>query len=539
MTGSPSVSRRALLAGVGAVAFCAPSLIGCANREANRDFGGANPFKLGVASGEPGPNGVVLWTRLATVPLSQDPVYVGGMIPKPVRLRWEVAEDEPFTRLAASGEAIAAPEDAHSVHVEVAGLAPGRWYFYRFIAGDAVSPIGRTRTAPGPTDPVDRLRLAVASCSNYEQGYFAGYRHMAEDAPDLCLFLGDYIYAYTTAAAKRAQIVRENGAPEATDLAGYRQRYALYRTDPDLARLHAAAPCLVTWDDHEVDNDYGGDYSALFASEAAFHGRRAAAYQAYWEHMPLAPSRRPRPGSASLPLYRSVSWGRLAEIALLDGRQFRPVQPCGTPPWRGGRLVTDRDCPERLDPARSMLGSAQEAWLYDLFARTRRGWTLIAQDLLMAQLKQRADKGEAAWWTDGWEGYPANRARLIETLAKRRTPNPVVLGGDFHAFWVTDLKADFDDPRAPTVATEFVGTSISALGPPYERFARLLPDNPHMRFFDSRQRGYLRVDVGQTAATCDLRVIADARDPASPVATLRSYRIDDGRPGAVPIAASS
>ena len=228
-------------------------------------------------------------------------------------------------------------------------------------------------------------------------------------------------------------------------------------------------------------------------------------------------------------LYRDLSWGRLADFFVLDGRQYRAVQPCGEGRRGGGQLVAN--CAKRQDPAQTRLGAAQERWLFDGLGRVRSRWTVLAQQQLMAQLRQRNRAGAEAYWTDGWDGYAAARQRVLAEIRDRRVPNPVVIGGDIHSFWVTDLKVDFTD-AAPVVATEFVGTSISSPGIPYEAFARVLPDNPHVRFFDSRPRGYVRCTVTPERWLTELRALDNPADPRSPIGTLASFVVESGRPGA-------
>ncbi|HSC05549.1 MAG TPA: alkaline phosphatase D family protein, partial [Steroidobacteraceae bacterium] len=272
-----------------------------------------DPFSLGVASGYPSAEGMVLWTRLAPDPLAPD----GGMPPSAVPVTWEVSRDEQFHGVASRGVAYAEPDWAHSVHVEVQGLEPAREYWYRFSAGGARSRVGRTHTAPASGARVERLRVAVASCQQYEHGYYAAYRHIVADDPDLIVHVGDYIYELTWGK----DLVRHHGSGECYTLADYRARYALYRSDPDLAAAHAACPWLLTWDDHEVDNDYAGDSSEEADDPELFHARRAAAYRAYYEHMPLP--RRAAPAGAAMRLYTSLPFGNLLNLHLLDERQYR------------------------------------------------------------------------------------------------------------------------------------------------------------------------------------------------------------------------
>jgi alkaline phosphatase D len=492
-----------------------------------RTWAAAYPFTLGVASGCPTGDGVVLWTRLAPEPLSPDPERPGGMPPAAVAVRWEIAEDEAMGRVVRSGTAPASPELAHAVHVEVAGLAPDRPYWYRFIAGGEASPIGRTRTAPAPATPAGRLRFAFASCANYELGYFSAYRHLAAENPDLVLFLGDYIYEYFSLSPQKVRT--HSDGVDATDLRTYRNRYAQYKTDPDLQAVHAAAPCLATWDDHEVQNDYADHWSQTFDDPAAFLARRAAAYRAFWEHMPLPLSAMPRGPNATI--YGRWDFGDLASFFVVDGRQYRSRLACDNPPKGGGKQVVDAVCPERFDPLRSYLGPTQEAWLYEQFRQPVGRWNVLAQEQLMAELKERLDDGAVAHWTEDWNGYPAARQRLLQQMREAKLANAVVIGGDIHSFWANDLKRDFDDPKAPVVASEFVGTSITSPGPPYAKFAAWAADNPHVRFFDSRKRGYVSVDLRPERIEVDFRAIFDPRDPAASVSSLARFGVEAGKPG--------
>jgi alkaline phosphatase D len=492
-----------------------------------------DPFSLGVASGEPAPDGFALWTRLAPDPLSADPAMPGGMASaetggSDVALRYEIAEDPNMQKLARRGLAVAEARFAHSVHLEIGGLLPGRPYWYRFMTGRAVSPVGCVRTAPAADSPVDRLRFGVACCSNYEQGYFAAYRHLAEEAPDLVLFLGDYIYECVDRS--HPVLRRHSDGVPPTTLAGYRNRYAQYRMDPDLQALHAAAPALMIWDDHEVQNDYAGEWSETFDTPARFLLRRAAAYQAFYEHMPLRPSRS-LPRGPDMRIYGRFGFGNLVNFAMLDGRQYRSREACYGKPYGGGHVVTAATCPELLDPARSMLGAAQEAWLYDGLAHSRSHWNIIGQDVLMAPLHDNRTGPRAHEWTEAWDGYPACRQRLLDHIASSKVANPVVLSGDNHAFWTNDLKRDFSDPASPAIATEFVATSITSYGPPYEMIAKWLPDNPHVHFFESRKRGYVSVDLTPELMITRFQAISDAADPNATVATLRSFAIESGRRG--------
>jgi len=525
---SPDRTRRALLKGVGALA--AVPLLGPFSRALAANAG--DPFTLGVASGDPVSDGFVLWTRLAPSPISPD--GQGGMagMPAQVPVQWEIAGDEAMRDVVRRGVAYAPAVFAYSVHVEVSGLAPHRPYWYRFTALGAQSPVGRAVTAPLANAPVDRLRFSFASCSHWEMGYFSAYRHMAQENPDLVIFLGDYIYDYSNDQTKKdaKPIVRAHDGPDAKDLTGYRNRYALYRTDPDLQMLHAAAPSLMTWDDHEVENDYANAWSQkVDVSATDFLKRRAAAYQAYYEHMPLRAMSMPR--GPDMRVYDRIGYGALVDFHVLDGRQYRTPQPCALPDNRGGHVAPD-SCTERTEARRTMLGFEQEAWLVDGFRQSRAQWNVIAQDLLFVPLTQKDRKtGVVGHWTDGWDGYPATRERMLQAMMQSRPNNPVLIGGDIHSYWTNDVHAN-ERPDSPVIATEFVGTSITANPPPYEAFAAVLPENPHVKYFESRHRGYVSVDLTPQQMQTRFQVISDRADKQATVSTLKQFVVESGVPGA-------
>ncbi len=523
-------SRRRFMtgaAGAGIALMAAPALIRRAGAQVSRS---ADPFSLGVASGAPRADGFVLWTRLAPDPLSTDPETPGGMAGGDVALRFEIATDDGLKNVIRRGTATAEQKFAHSVHLDVAGLEPGRPYWYRFLAGDAVSPTGRAITLPPRGASPSAMRFGYVSCANYEHGYFSAYRHLTDEDPEFVVFLGDYIYE--TIEEVRPTVRRHSDGIEAATLPTYRNRYAQYKLDPDLARLHAQVPSLVTWDDHEVQNDYADKYSEYFDDPAQFLIRRAAAYQAFYEHMPVRPMLS-HPDGPLMRVYDRYTFGDLIEISVLDGRQYRSREACYGPPAKGGaHLESNASCPERLDAGRSMMGFAQEAWLYTALARSRTKWNLIAQDVLMAQVAKRQN-GVDAFSTDDWDGYPANRTRLLKHIHDSKVSNPVVASGDIHSFFANDLKLDFDDQSSPIVATEFVGTSISSYGPPYDLLAKTLPDNPHVHFFESRRRGYVVADLKPDRMEVRMRAVSDAHDPKASIETLKSYVVESGRPGVV------
>jgi alkaline phosphatase D len=423
------------------------------------------------------------------------------------------------------GTAAATPEWAHAVHVEVDGLEPGRWYWYRFRAGGEISAIARARTTPAAGAAIERLRFAYASCQQYEHGYYGAYHRMLADDLDLVVHLGDYVYE----SSWGRDHVRTHGAPEPHTLEDYRIRHALYKTDADLQAAHAACPWIAVWDDHEVDNDYADDRSQHAHPREWFLARRAAAYKAYYEHMPLR--RQMVPLGPHMRLYSRVAFGSLVQFHLLDGRQFRSHQPCASP-GRGGATIADEACAERRDPRLSLLGEIQERWLETGLERSRARWNVLAQQSIMAQVDRKPGP-ERGFWTDSWDGYPAARRRLLDHLASRKPSNPVVIGGDVHAFWVTDLKPDFDDARSPVVATEIVGTSITSQGWRQEVLDAQRADNPHVRFADGTKRGYVRVEVTPQQWRADLRAMRTVTQPRAECDTLATFVITDGRPGAV------
>jgi alkaline phosphatase D len=475
------------------------------------------PFTLGVASGEPVSSGVVLWTRLAPEPLNG-----GGVGADPVAVDWEVAEDETFGRVVQRGTVVARAAWAHSVHAEVSGLEPERWYFYRFMAGGEVSPVGRTRTAPAVAGLPQRLRFGLGSCQHFELGYYAAHRHLNAEDLDLMVFVGDYIYE----GPGRAGSVRRHVGGEARTLVDYRNRHAQYKTDPDLRSLHAAVPWLVTWDDHEVDNNYAGTRSESLDPD--FPRRRAAAYRAYFEHMPLR--QRARPRESRMVLRSRRDWGRLARLHLLDGRQRRTPQAC-PPRGRGGAALIDERCPELHARGRTMLGMPQEGWLTEGLRAVPDRWNIIAQQTLMARARVMVD-GHPRVSSDGWDGYPDARGRLLGTLADSGLRSCVVLSGDAHTAFVCDLKRNFDDDQAPVIAAEFCGTSITSPGRPQSRTDAIVRDNPHILYGDSAHRGYCVLDVTPEQCTARLRVIDNPADRQAGVVTAATFLVGAGRPGA-------
>ncbi len=470
----------------------------------------ANPlFTLGVASGDPWPDSVVLWTRLA-----RDPLHGGGMGDAPVAVRWEIAADEGFQRIVNKGMVTARAETAHSVHVEAGSLEPHRWYWYRFNALGIESAVGRTRTAPALDASTDRVRLALACCQHYEHGHYTAYRHMAAEELDLVLHVGDYIYENKAREGRP----RLHNSRETKTLAEYRNRYALYKLDPDLQAAHAAFPWAAVPDDHEVENDYANDIEEHGRqAPQEFLKRRAVAYQAYYEHLPFR--RASRPVGPAMRLHRPLRFGRLASINLLDTRQYRTDQQCSGG-W-GPR------CAAALDPAATMLGREQERWLDTMLNGSATRWDVLVQQLPIFERARMRD-GQLEHNMDKWDGYTAARQRLFESIQRRDRGGMVVLSGDVHEAWAGRLKADFADPKSATFGTEFVGTSISSGGNGFDgKKSRdgMLDINPHLAFYNGR-RGYARCDITADAWRTDYRVLPYVKEPGAPISTRASFVVD-------------
>lgn len=479
-----------------------------------------SPFTLGVASGDPWPDGFVLWTRLAPEPTAPD--GLGGMPPRRVEVTWQVSTDERFRHVVAHGRVVARPESAHSVHVEVGRLRPGRVYWYRFRAAGHVSPVGRTRTAPaGGSLPRD-LRLAFASCAQYEHGYFTAYGHLAAEEPDVVLHLGDYQYEYkANDYVAPGGNVRNHEGPETVDLASYRQRHAQYKTDEDLQAAHAVAPWLVTFDDHEVDNNWADDVPENVDETPGFMARRAAAFQAYYENMPLRRSSLPRAGH--IQVYRRLHWGRLTTFHVLDTRQFRDDQGCGD--------GYQTDCPAAVDPKRSITGGRQEKWLLEGFRRSDARWDLLAQQVFFAQ--RDSDKGPLKTVSmDAWDGYQASRDRITRGWVDAKVRNPVVLTGDVHAHWASELKLDYDDPTTRSVGTELVCSSITSGGNGSDSGTTAHPWlqwNPHLKF-QNNLRGYVSARITPEQLTADFRCVPQVRTRGADVFTRARFVVEDRVP---------
>jgi len=471
------------------------------------------PFQVGVASGDPSADGFVIWTRLAPKPLEG-----GGMPDQAVEVAWQVAEDEAMNRIVAKGTTAATPDWGHSVHVEVQGLKPDRWYWYQFKVTGDTSPIGRARTTPPAGEMPAALKFAFASCQHYEQGLFTAYEHMAKEELDLVIHLGDYIYEGP--ASQRGP--RKHVGPKLTTIDDYRNRHAQYKTDPALQAAHAAFPWLVTWDDHELEDNCAGEISAKGLVRDAFLKLRETAYKVYYEHMPLR--RSSLPDGPTMQLYRRIAFGRLAQFDVLDTRQYRTDQPCGD--------GTKTPCGGELDPQATLLGDKQESWLLDGLTRSPATWNILAQQVMMARVDQSPGERES-YSMDQWPGYEMNRRRILKFFAERKPSNPIVIGGDIHSNWANDLVANFDGGDSRAVATEFVGTSIASGGDgtatPRNRDA-LMSENPFVKFH-SAQRGYVRCQATPKRWQTDFQIVEYVTRPGAPLKTAASFVVEAGKPG--------
>lgn len=471
----------------------------------------SSPFTLGVASGDPLPNAVVIWTRLAI-----DPLNISATPSDDAEVTWEFATDERFSKIAQTGTVTATADHAHSVHVDVKKLSPATEYFYRFKVGKWTSTVGRAKTAPERTSDPSEVRFGFSSCQDFETGAYLAHRAMAADKLDAVVWLGDYIYEY----APSEDAVRPLSTPAPSDLDSYRNRYGNYKSDVDLQASHASAPWIVIWDDHETQNNYAGLVSEKpDVTTEEFATRRTAAYEAWWEHMPV---RMAKPNGPDLQIYRRLDFGTLMKMVILDTRQYRSDQPCDVPSFD----VANR-C-EGVDTT-SLLGEKELAWTLDeLRSGKESTWCVLAQQIMMGQLQLLPDAPLLN--VDQWDGYRAERQKLLDVM----TPNTVVLAGDIHSSWVNDLKSDFDDPSSKTVATEFVGPPTSSEFP--AAFAAVLGDagkiNPHIKYVDSTSHGYARCTVTPELWTTEYRY-GDIKDAQGKVTTAKTWTVTPDTPGAV------
>jgi alkaline phosphatase D len=545
-----TVDRRRFLIGAAAVAAAAVAwrpLAAGASGLVPANTLPAGLFSLGVGSGDPLPDRVVLWTRLAP-----DPLNGGGMPAGDVAVDWEMATDPSFDEIVAQGSAVAPEALAHSVHVDAGAgpdrpLDPNTWYSYRFRVGDQVSPIGQTRTAPATDADVPSMTFAFASCQSYAAGYYHAHRFLSQEPDlDLVLFLGDYIYE---GGGQSTLLGRDVPGGEAATLVGYRNRYALYRSDVDLQAAHQRCPWVTVWDDHEVDNDYAGDVPQDDVSQGnetteAFRQRRAAAYLAWWEHQAV---RMPAPVSPDLEIYRSLTWGRLASFFAIDGRQYRDDQS-QCPPVIAGQPLAER-CDSALDDQRSMLGDQQEAWLFGGLRSSTATWNVIGNQTVFAATPLSLQGLPTGFNLDQWDGYPASRQRLLDVLAEPEVRNPLIVTGDIHAAGAGYLLRYYDDSDRRVGGTivrrqaggrivghEFVGTSISSTFPAALAgvFGSVASQIPWITYADATKRGYVTVRLEPTSAIGRWRQVADARAATTTVSTAHTWQVPAEEPTTPP-----
>ncbi|GAA2631621.1 alkaline phosphatase D family protein [Streptomyces axinellae] len=482
-----------------------------------------DPFTLGVASGDPLPGSVVLWTRLAPKPYESG----SGLPDARITVQWEIAHDSRFRKVERRGETSAHPELNHSVHIEAEGLDADRVYYYRFRTGKWISPVGRTRTAPAPGAGLTDLRLAAISCQAYHDGYYTAHRHLAEEDVDLVFHLGDYLYEYAVNASGGARRYTDRTLPavfdrETVTLEDYRLRYALYKSDPDLRAAHAAHPFLVTWDDHETENNYADDIPEDNSSSTDFLVRRAAAYRAYWENQPL---RRPqRPSGPDMRLYRRLRFGTLAQFDILDTRQYRSDQAYGDGAHAPG--------PESEDPQRTITGAAQERWLIDGWRASDTVWNVVPQQVTFSERRTNSTPAYKLSM-DAWDGYPASRERVLAGAEAAGVENLMVLTGDVHKGYAYDIKRHFGDQDSRTLGTEIVATSITSGKDGEDKpadWADYTGANPHMKFYNGR-RGYVTVRLTPGEARADFRTVSAVTTPGAPVRTAASFVTEAGDQG--------
>ncbi len=515
-----ALNRRDVLRRLGASAMLTASS-GLFSNAVWSQSASSNPFTLGVASGDPAPDGFVIWTKLAPKPLERG----GGMPGKPMETEWVVAADESMSKIVQRGKATARPELGHSVHVELAGLEPARDYFYRFTAGGEQSRVGRSRTFPRTGAPLAQLKFAVAGCQRYEAGLFTAYRHLAAERFDFVFHYGDYIYEYPTlrpGAKTPWPVIRVMpGEPEETyTLDDYRYRYSLYQLDPDLQAAHASAPFIMSFDDHEVVNDWAGESTVKQMPREPFMLRRAAAFQAWYEHLPLRRAQMPK--GPDIQAYRRLTVGDLLTVNVLDTRQYRTGTTCGARVMAG--------CAEALEPHRTMLGDTQERWLYDSFKAPAARWTLLAQQIPIMRQDRNVDPAIFGPSMDKWDGAVAARDRLFNAVEQSGLRNLVVVDGDVHHNCAGELKKNFDDEKSTTLGVDFTTTSISSLGDGFDinaRWKTLMQQDPHIRFYNG-QRGYVRHTVTPQRWQAEYQVIDKVAVPDGRISTRRRFVLESG-----------
>jgi alkaline phosphatase D len=473
-----------------------------------------------VASGLHSPTELVIWTRV-------DP----GAAPGTTSVDWDVATDPGFGTIVASGSASVSAASDSTVKVLVGGLTPRTDHWYRFRLPASTSPVGHARTMPAPTDHVERFAFAYASCQAYACGYYGAWRDIAGRDLDAVLFLGDYIYE--AAAIQLLGKVREEGTAEAKDLAAYRAKYRLYKSDPDLQAAHAAHAFVLTWDDHEVHNDYD---RLVFTEEPQ---RAADAYQAWFEYQPVWPVDGTR-------IYRDIRWGDLGHLFMLDTRQYRDPHSPGAP-LIGIRALGQNEA----SPGRTMMGAAQKAWFLGGLATAQADgvpWKLVGNPTMIAPIRvvdldtpenRAADPTlikHAGFYTnsnfDSWDGFPGERDEVLSTLATGGIENVAFLSGDYHSFWQAGLTTDFDDPAAPLVANDFAAGAISSAGGAFTENALYgghPTPSPGFNYIDTTSNGYGTVEGTAGELVVTYLAFSAAYRSATPSPAVR-FTLTPGNP---------
>jgi alkaline phosphatase D len=452
----------------------------------------------------------------------------GGMPMGALSVKYEVASDDRFQTIVSRGDAAARPELGHAVHVEVSGLQPDRPYWYRFEANGERSVRGRARTLPLPGASPERLSFAVAGCQNYEDGWFTAFRHLSREDLAFVFHYGDYIYEYRgdplrpgSGGAEAFEPVRQHAGQHVFTVGDYRRRYAQYKMDADLQRAHQLHPFFMSYDDHEVDNNWAGDMEEgdTPPPPEIFRLRRQAAFQAWYEHMPVR--RSSFPNGARIQAYRSARFGDLAELNFLDTRQYRTNQPCGD----GFKPV----CAEVRAAQAQVIGAEQEEWLARNIAGRGARWNVIAQQVMMMSLDRRRTPDEAPGKIvnmDTWAAYEVPRARLLGRL--RGLGNAIVLTGDEHQNWAGLLH----DERDRAVAAEFVATSIASGGNGQDQRTgsdTILANNPQLKFVND-QRGYHVHEVTREAWAAKVMVMDQVRERGGTISRRATLTVPHGRP---------
>ena len=473
-----------------------------------------DPFTLGVASGDPTDQSVILWTRLAI-----DSLNGGGMPAKDIEVLWEVSSTDAFDDIVSSGLVTAEERFGHAVHIDVPLSTGESIVFYRFRIGDYVSPIGKTRLS-SPSGSTTPIKVAAVSCQNYTDGFYNAYADLVEQSPDLVTFLGDYIYE-SGVGTLDATTVRLHNSDEIKDLVAYRNRYALYRSDPLLQAAHAVCPWVITWDDHEVENNYANLTPQDSADAEGHAARRAAAYQAWWEHMPVRLS---PPTDESLTIYRQFSWGDLLNLLVVDGRQYRDDQACGD-----AVLSTQPACDEALDPARTMLGAEQEKWFSENINDTTKVWNVMANQTVMTDIRL----GAAVLNYDQWDGYAPDRNRILSDVVDQGVENFVVLTGDIHLAGVGQLTIDSNPTTA--MGAEFVSTSISSSGNVSTDTEGLLIALPNIIDAETSHRGYTLHTLTANDWTAEYRIVENNLVEDSSTSVWKTFKVTAGSPAVTQI----